>query len=649
MNGDQITKEELLQELTHLRQHITQLEALTTKQEQIIQTLRKSEERYQLLFNNSTVGITYFDTSGRFIILNDYIAKQFGGEPQDFIGKTLTEVLPDGADLHLERFANVISTGKGTIFEEQFVLPIGTFWYSSYLQPIKDNTNEVIGIQVISIDITARKQMEEQLHHQSTLIEMISDAIISTDMNFVIQSWNPAAEAMYGWTSQEAIGKSMAELVRPDYTSEKREEVISGFAKNGYYSGEVVHHRKDGTHIHLWGSVTMIYNDNGVPIGAVAVNRDITERKHIEHALLESQQNMAEAQRIAHMGSWNLNILTNEIYWSDEMYRIYGVEKGNISELDIIYELIHPDDLEIFKNAIDSVFAGNVPEFIEYRIIKPDGEMRFIRATAQTYYDESRTFIRMIGTTQDITESKELEALAIENERLKTQFQKEQEQNELIQRIISTLSHDMRTPLSIITLSRDMLRRYFDEQDEERRNELLDTILYQTQFATQLLEDTVHMARGQHGFNPKPVNLSILCQVSIDEVRFEKSINHQLEFNNIGKVEIVAVDETLVSRILLNLLSNALKYSPDGGKIQLELNAYEHGIILCVSDHGIGIHNDALPHIFDLLYRADNVDEIQGTGLGLSIVKDCVERHHGTITVESELGKGTTFTVCLPI
>jgi len=586
---------------------------------------------------------------------------------------------------------------------------------------------------------------------------------------------------MYGWTAQEAIGQRAGELMRPQYLNASREEVIEKFIADGRYSEEMIHHRKDGTPINVWSDVTLIYDDNGAPCGAVTVNRDITHRKQAEGALQQSQENMANAQQIAHLGSWDLDLLTNDIYWSAEMYRIYGVEKETTSENDIVRELIHPDDLNLFSTAIDNSLAGNVPDFVEYRIIRPDGEVRLLHATAQVFFDEVGQAIRMIGTTQDITErrqveerlsesdqrfaqiaeaiehvfwlidisdpdnyktlyvnsaferiwnhsveelyqdssmiynyvhkddehlvieaftnfvagngdydiefrlvppdrpmltlaatatritdengniiriagitrditkQKELEVVGLENERLKTQFQKEQEQNKLIQRIISTLSHDMRTPLSVIMLSRDMLSRYFDRQSAERRTEILDTIRNQTEFALQLLEDTVLIARGQHGFTPREINVATLCQVSIDEVNLGKTTQHTLLFENPNKVEIVTVDETLVSRILLNLLSNAIKYSPDGGLIKLHLDAYPDGIILCVSDQGMGISSDDLPHIFDLLYRSDNVNDIQGTGLGLNIVKDCVDRHQGHISVESKLGVGSLFTVKLPV
>jgi signal transduction histidine kinase len=156
------------------------------------------------------------------------------------------------------------------------------------------------------------------------------------------------------------------------------------------------------------------------------------------------------------------------------------------------------------------------------------------------------------------------------------------------------------------------------------------------------------MVRGRHEFHPQLVNLASLCQISIDEIHLTENATHQLTFHNIGKIETALIDETLVSRILLNLLSNAIKYSPEGGEIRLELDRQEGWIILRIIDHGMGIDDD-LPYIFDLLYRSAKVGDILGTGLGLSIVKDCVDRHQGVITVESEIEKGSTFTVNLPM
>ncbi|MDX2161624.1 MAG: HAMP domain-containing sensor histidine kinase [bacterium] len=242
---------------------------------------------------------------------------------------------------------------------------------------------------------------------------------------------------------------------------------------------------------------------------------------------------------------------------------------------------------------------------------------------------------------------------ALEHERLKVRFQQEQAQNALVQRVISALSHDLRTPLTAISTARDLLSTYFDRLTPERRLEKLDSIGREVQFALELLEDTVNMARGNLTdvtFRPVPVNLAALCQVSVEEVQSATQTPNRLLFVNVSGLESAVVDDVLVSRILLNLLTNAVKYSPPHTDVRLELDQHNEWIVLRVVDHGVGIPEADLPHIFEPFYRAAGVmDAVSGTGLGLSIVKDCVTRHQGRVRVDSTVGQGTTFTVELPL
>jgi len=281
-----------------------------------------------------------------------------------------------------------------------------------------------------------------------------------------------------------------------------------------------------------------------------------------------------------------------------------------------------------------------------------DENIADVEVTASMVRDESGQPICLIGSFKNVTEQKRADAYALENERLKANFQQEQDRNAFVMRIISALSHDLRTPLTVILTSKDLLMNYFERMKPEKRLEKLDIIGRQIQFALNLLEDTVAMARGHLGdvpFRPIPVNIAALCQVSVNELRASEQFPQPLEFTNHFGTEFVKIDELLVSRILLNLLSNAVKYSSDMSPVRLELAREDEKIILRVIDHGIGISHEVLPHIFDPFYRSDEVTDIAGTGLGLSIVKDCVERHGGEIHVESEVGQGTTFTVKLPL
>ena len=322
----------------------------------------------------------------------------------------------------------------------------------------------------------------------------------------------------------------------------------------------------------------------------------------------------------------------------------YTPEEMLAMDSDQLRKNTHPDDWEPFvQHFLDSLEGKEVDPNFRVRVYHAAGSLRHLNVhrDAITYKGEPATQVTFVDVTG-----------RIEAERLKAQFQKEQLNNELVQRVIAMLSHDLRTSLAVIATSRDMLSHYSDRMSEEQRQEKLDRIGHQIQFALGILEDTVHTARGnlnEQQFNPTEINVATLCQVSIDELRFTQDQDYALYFINVGNVETVQIDEVLVSRILLNLLSNALKYSPDGGEIRLELDHNNEWIILRVIDQGMGIHADDLPHIFEPFYRSEAAHPMQGTGLGLNIVKDCVDRHQGRVYVESVVGQGSTFTVELPI
>jgi PAS domain S-box-containing protein len=256
----------------------------------------------------------------------------------------------------------------------------------------------------------------------------------------------------------------------------------------------------------------------------------------------------------------------------------------------------------------------------------------------------------------DITEIKRAEQTLMASERLKARLKKERELNSLIQRAVASLAHDVRTPLAVISTARDMLDTYFDRISEEKRKEKLQSIEKQLRYVTSLLNDFNSAIQSQftrHPFHPTPLDIVALCHAIVKEVETVSDQPPRFEILNPHGLGIVTVDETLVSRILLNLLSNAVKFSPADSTISLKVDLSQHDgglwLALYVRDEGMGISPDDQQRIFEPFYRAKSAENIKGTGLGLSIVQDCVMQHHGSITLESAVGKGTTFTVYLPI
>lgn len=233
-----------------------------------------------------------------------------------------------------------------------------------------------------------------------------------------------------------------------------------------------------------------------------------------------------------------------------------------------------------------------------------------------------------------------------------TELQREAENLvQLNSRYISMTSHEFRTPMTTIYSSSELLEHYSQKWSEEKKLRHLKRIQSSINTMTKLLDEVLTIGQADAGkLELKPVNLDIvqLAKELVEQLHLttdKPRINLQVS----GEIHNPTLDPKLLRHILTNLLSNALKYSPEGGTVEFTLTSEGEQLILSVQDSGIGIPESDLIHLFESFQRASNVGSLPGTGLGLAIVKKCVDRHQGTITVKSTVGVGTTFTVTLPM
>lgn len=381
---------------------------------------------------------------------------------------------------------------------------------------------------------------------------------------------------------------------------------------------------------------------------------DITLRKQLEAQQQELLDQWQLAIETAQLGIWRLEVASGLLEWNDQQLQIYGIRRDEFdNQISSWRERVHPDDREYADARLQAaVDEGQVHE-VDYRIIRPDGEVRYIRGSASVLRGERGQVETLIAINIDVTDLKRGEQIALERQHLLATLQIEKERNATIQHIVAKLAHDIRMPLSIISTSRDLLSKYFERLDVEKRQERLETIRKQLAYVTQLLNDLTLI----HDFSPNepvlslaPCNMKVLSQITLHDVQESVGERHTLVFIHDFRYDLVMVDDVLIHRILLNLLSNAVKYSAEGSEVKLSLREAAGRIVLQITDQGMGIPEDELPKIFDPFYRVNAIKErVVGNGLGLSIVKECVERHNGYITVESVVGQGTTFTVRLPL
>ncbi|MGD1874085.1 MAG: PAS domain-containing protein [Mastigocoleus sp.] len=404
--------------------------------------------------------------------------------------------------------------------------------------------------------------------------------------------------------------------------------------------------RPDGTIRWVRHRTYPIYDGLGKVCRIAGMAEDITERKLAQKELVESEQKFQQFANNAEIVFWICEPDVSKFHYISPGYeKIWGRECTQIYENSRSFlESVHPEDLQRVMEAAVGEKACFMDE--QYRIIRPDNTIRWVRDRTYPIYDQEGKIYRMAGIAEDITQIKLAEV-----ETLKA-LQREQELSDAKSDFIATTSHEIRTPLSVIQSSIDILKHCKKTLTEEKEDKHFQKIESAIGKITSIIQDTLLIAENEASslqFQPIAVNLAELSQEIIASFYDDTGDSVQIEFKVLGNASPVAMlDPKLINHILNNLIENAIKYSSPQSKVQVELEFLSDQIVLHIQDRGIGIPTEDIPDIFNSFYRGSNVDNYSGTGLGLAIVQRCVKSHDGEITVSSVLGEGTRFDIVFP-
>ncbi|TVR20108.1 MAG: PAS domain-containing sensor histidine kinase [Anaerolineaceae bacterium] len=490
------------------------------------------------------------------------------------------------------------------------------------------------------------------------MLDAVQQAIMATDATGRIIYWNRFAETLYGWSHDEAIGRPVMEVTPTEATLEQANEIMAALSEGRAWSGEMLLRRKDGSQFEARFYDYPILADDGRIVGIIGISYDITAEKQAEDSLRRSEarlRSIVETQSayVVRTDIVNIHYTYANQRFIDHYGWMYTDDEplvGSSPTCTVIPE-DHPLMIDTARRCIK-----NPDQPFQVTLRKParDGGVGHVlwEFVALTDADGDVNEIQCIGI--DITAQKQADEMRVEQAGLRGRLQKEKELNSLIQRAISSLAHDIRTPLAIIKTSRDLLGRYFDRMDESQRRQRLNQIDRQLLHVTHMMDDlavAVRSGLSERRFTPTPICIVTLCRLCLQEMQAVSTNPPPMKFINHTQLEKIHADETLVMRVLLNLLSNAVKYTPPDGAVALILDEADDWCIIRVQDSGIGIKPDDLSRVFEPFFRVDEatVQDVQGTGLGLSIVKDCVDLHGGHIQIESEPHQGTLVMVMLPI
>lgn len=317
-------------------------------------------------------------------------------------------------------------------------------------------------------------------------------------------------------------------------------------------------------------------------------------------------------------------------------------------EADVLFgqplsALVAAKSIPLLYESLEAIDHNDQPNRIEVFARRKDNTTFPAEALISTFNEGDERMV--VYSLRDISHQKRVE------QELRVALENEKEVNELKTSFTSIVSHEFRTPLSVILTSSDFLIHYFDRLDQTRRLEKLQNISRQVGRLVRLMDDVLTITRAESvgfDFRPRRLNLAALSEEIISDVKVGYSQDVKLDFIWEGHCNSTIVDDFLFSHILQNLVSNAIKYSRDGGQVKIQLSCSDSGLQLSISDQGIGIPAQHQHKLFETFHRASNVGSIQGTGIGLTIVKRAVDAHGGTIEFTSVEGVGTTFVVRLP-
>ncbi len=515
----------------------------------------------------------------------------------------------------------------------------GEKWFQRYIQTLK----------------TYATKLKKSKEFLSTTLNSIGDGVIATDDKGIITFINPIAENLTFWEKTQAKGKPSEQVfhVIKEGTRKVIRNPISRVLQEKVVLRRANHTiliTKNKREIPIAYNAAPITDDVDAIIGVVLIFRDITSEKIAEEALKKSEASLANAQRIAHVGNWDWDIINNELYWSDEIYRIFNISQRDFQEnYDAFLSFIHPNDREFVELSVNNALFKKMPYDIDHRIVLSDGSIRVVHEQAEVTFDEFGTPLRMVGTVQDITKYKQME------KKIKKSEKKYMEAYERAEFYKDLFAHDITNILQVILSGIDIGEALLMQNDLESLNDIFNMIKEQVFKGAQLVSNVRKFSQlDTNKIQIMDINLYELmkkCVNSFISLKPYRKLNIKIKTSNKG---ILVKADDLLQDVIDNLLTNAVRHNENPQvdiKINISRNKREKNdyIRIEVIDNGVGVEDDRKQIIFS---REPTNKNISGMGLGLSLVRKIIKSYRGKIWVEDRVKGdhtlGSVFILLLP-
>ena len=640
------------------------LAAIVVDELELMQQRRRAERSNQLLslaIESISEALALYDRDDRLVLCNEKYRTLYSLSADLMVpGARFEDIVRVGAqrgqyglaDGSVERFVAerlALRRNPGGVFEQQ----LGN---GRWLQIAERRTADG-GIVGIRTDITEIKRREAELREnqaqQRAVIETALDCIVTIDADGLIREFNPAAERTFGLSRAAAIGRRFSDVMISPELRDEHDAALRNYPVKGEPSiigrrMEVEACRADGRRFPVELSINT-FEEAGQRF-FTAYLRDISERRLREQALKQSEANLAAAQRIANVGSWSWDVVSNTVLWSEQVYRMFGLDPAKSPDYETYLSFVHPDDRELANAAVAAAMAagspgGTAPYMCDHRICRGDGTVRSILSRGEAEFDDAGRPIRLSGTVQDITESREAEMA------LRASQEAAERANQSKSDFLAMMSHEVRTPMNGVLGTLGLLADMPMPPDQRR---LVQTARGSGESLLTILNDILDFSKMEAGkleleelaFELSPLLDSVASLYAVQARAKGISLTY-----DIGEDVPCCLrgDPGRLRQMLLNYLSNAVKFTETGEvRILVERAAYAPAadtLRFSVSDTGIGIPPERTADVFRDFSQLDRsyARRFGGTGLGLAITRQLAELMDGHVGFDSDPGCGSTF------
>ena len=630
-----------------------------TERHRLEEQLRASEELFRKgvgsLLDGFTICSPVHDETGEIIdfrweYANDAACARNGLTREQMLGQRISEVVPGYTSTDVFKLhRRVAQTGEPARIDE--VAWQGEWVAGRQVDRAYDGSVVPLGPNIIVTgrDVTEARLNERELRLQAELLELAHDAVIVRDpVESRVTFWNREAEAIYGYSRQEALGAVTHELLATVFP-EPRESVDDALARDGHWGGELRHTRKDGTVIVVSSRQALQRSEDGQPIAIIELNSDITDRKRAERDLADMRNLLERTQEISKTGGWEFDVATGRLTWTDEVYRIYGVERtAEPTDVTSAVAAYDAESAAVIEAAFKRLVEEGAPYDLELGLVRADGRRIWVHTSGRSMLDEGGV-ARVGGNIVDVTDRREAEdEIRALNAELEQRVAARTEQLVRVNRELETfaysVSHDLRAPLRAVNgFSQALLEDYAEKLGDDGRHDL-ERVQAAALRMGKLIDAVLQLSRlSRRRLVRGPVDLTALASEIVAELRSDDP-DRRVEIE-IQDGLLADADLDLVRIVLANLLGNAFKFTAKTEDAWIRFGAVKQDAVpvYFVADNGAGFDMAHAKSLFLPFHRLHRESEFPGEGIGLATVMRAVRKHNGEMWAEGAVNQGATF------